>query len=337
VSGGDRGNPDAAFVFEEATVQIGYTLMGEQRSPRDLVRDAVTAEQAGFDFLVASDHYSPWLEVQGHSPYVWTVLGAVAQATQAIPFMTYVTCPIIRYHPAVVAQKAATLAVLSDGRFSLGVGAGENLNEHVVGQGWPPADIRHRMLREALGIIRELWTGSYVNHSGAHFEVHSAKLYDLPEEPVRIGVAGSGSSSCTLAAELGDFFIGTEPKPELREKYTAAGGSGELVGQFPVVYGPDADAAGSLLREQFRWGTLGWKVQAELPGPVSFDAASQFVRDEDMASAGAWGPDVEPYLEKVRAFAEAGYDRVALVQVGPDQEQFCEWFTAVLKPAVAEL
>lgn len=318
-------------------MQIGYTLMGEQRSPKDLVRDAVLAEQAGFDFLVASDHYSPWLEVQGHSAYVWTVLGAVAQATEAIPFMTYVTCPIVRYHPAVVAQKAATLAALSDGRFSLGVGAGENLNEHVVGQGWPPVDVRHEMLREALAIIRELWSGSYVNHHGEHFDVESAKIYDLPEEPIRIGVAGSGSSSCAVAAEFGDFLIGTEPQPDLQEKYLAAGGSGEMVGQFPVVYGADAAAANHLLREQFRWGALGWKVQAELPGPVNFDAASQFVRDEDMADVGAWGPDVALYLEKLQAFADAGYSKVALVQVGPDQEQFCEWFTSTLKPAIAGL
>jgi G6PDH family F420-dependent oxidoreductase len=318
-------------------VQIGYTLMGEQRSPKDLVRDAVLAEQAGFDFLVASDHYSPWLEVQGHSAYVWTVLGAVAQATEAIPFMTYVTCPIVRYHPAVVAQKAATLAALSDGRFSLGVGAGENLNEHVVGQGWPPVDVRHEMLREALAIIRELWGGSYVNHHGEHFDVESAKIYDLPEKPIRIGVAGSGSSSFAVAAEFGDFLIGTEPQPDLQEKYLAAGGSGEMVGQFPVVYGADAAAANHLLREQFRWGALGWKVQAELPGPVNFDAASQFVRDEDMADVGAWGPDVALYLEKLQAFADAGYSKVALVQVGPDQEQFCEWFTSTLKPAIAGL
>ncbi len=318
-------------------MEIGYTLMGEQRSPKDLVRDAVTAEAAGFDFLVASDHYSPWLEVQGHSPYTWTVLGAVAQATERIPFMTYVTCPIVRYHPAVVAQKAATLALLSDGRFSLGVGAGEQLNEHVVGQGWPPVTTRHDMLREALVIIRELWKGEYVTFHGAHFDVEDAKLYDLPDEQVRIGVAGSGTSSCTLAAELGDFFIGTEPKPELKQKYVAAGGSGEMVGQFPVVYGPDADAALTTLHEQFRWGTLGWKVQAELPGPVNFDAAAKHVRPEDMAEAGAWGPDLDPYLEKLSAFRDAGYERVALVQVGQEQEAFCDWFRTTLAPAAARL
>jgi len=318
-------------------MQIGYTLMGEQRGPKELVADAVRAEEAGFDFLVASDHYSPWLEVQGHSPYTWTVLGAVAQATQSIPFMTYVTCPIVRYHPAVVAQKAATLALLSDGRFSLGLGAGEKLNEHVVGRGWPPVDVRHQMLREAIEIIRQLWAGSYVDHHGAHFEVHSAKLYDLPEQPVQIGVAGSGPSSCRLAAELGDFFIGTEPKPRLRELYTGAGGTGGMVGQFPVVYGEDAQAGNALLREQFRWAALGWKVQSELPGPVGFDAASAAVREQDMADVGAWGPDVAPYVEKLRTFADAGYDRVALVQVGPDQQQFCDWFASTLRPAVADL
>ena len=318
-------------------VEIGYTLMGEQRSPKDLVRDAVLAEQAGFDFMVASDHYSPWLEVQGHSPYTWTVLGAVAQATERIPFMTYVTCPIVRYHPAVVAQKAATLAVLSDGRFSLGVGAGENLNEHVVGQGWPPADVRHEMLCEALEIIRELWGGGYVNFRGDHFDVESAKLYDLPDEPIRIGVAGSGTSSCTLAAEMGDFFIGTEPKPELREKYRAAGGDGELVGQFPGCYGTDAQAAQRTLHENFKWGTLGWKVQAELPGPVNFEAAAQYVRPDDMSDAGVWGPDVDRWVEKVRTFADAGYSRIALVQVGPEQEAFCDWFASTLKPALTDL
>jgi G6PDH family F420-dependent oxidoreductase len=318
-------------------VEIGYTLMTEQRGPQDLVRDAVAAERAGFDFLVASDHFHPWLEEQGHAPAAWPVLGAVAQATQTIPFMTYVTCPLLRYHPAVVAQQAATLALLSDGRFSLGLGAGENLNEHVVGRGWPPADVRHAMLREAIEIIRSLWEGGWTNYRGQHFDVESAKLYDLPPTPVRIGVAASGTQSCALAAELGDFLIGTEPEPALRERYRAAGGTGEQVGQFPVRWDADAEAAQQLLRDQFRWAALGWKVQAELPGPPGFDAASQFVRPEDMASVGAWGPDVGPYLEKLQAFADAGYSRVALVQVGDGQEEFCEWVASELAPAARSL
>jgi G6PDH family F420-dependent oxidoreductase len=317
-------------------MDLGFTLMSEQRAPRDLVRDAVLAESTGFDFLVASDHFHPWLEEQGHAPAVWPVLGAVAQATERIPFMTYVTCPILRYHPAVVAQQAATVALLSEGRFSLGVGAGENLNEHVVGRGWPPADVRHQMLRESLEVIRALWEGGWTSYRGRHVTVESAKLYDLPETPVRIGVAASGRQSCALAADLGDFLIGTEPKPSLQQDYRAAGGGGELVGQFPVAFGPDAQAANQLLRDQFRWAGLGWKVQAELPGPPAFDAASQFVRPEDMASVGAWGPDVEPYLDTLGQFAEAGYTRVAFVQVGPEQQAFCSWAASTLLPAARE-
>lgn len=314
-------------------VRIGYTLMGEQRSPKDLVRDAVAAEAAGFDFLVASDHFHPWLEVQGHSPYTWSVLGAVAQATERVPFMTYVTCPILRYHPAVVAQKAATVALLSDGRFSLGLGAGENLNEHVVGSGWPPADIRHEMLVEAVEVIRGLWRGGWFDYRGEHYEVESAKLYDLPDEPVRIGIAVSGAQSARLAAQEGDFLIGTEPKPELRRQYEQAGGDGESVGQFPVCFGSDAGRAQELLHEQFRWGRLGWKVMAELPGPPAFEAASQFVRPDDMAGAAAWGPDVEPYLDLLGTYVDAGYDSVALVQVGDDQDGFCAFYAEELAPA----
>ena len=314
-------------------MEIGYTLMGEQRGPRELVSDAVAAEAAGFDFLVASDHFSPWLESQGHSPYTWTVLGAVAQATSRIPFMTYVTCPILRYHPAVVAQKAATLQILAEGRFSLGLGAGEQLNEHVVGKPWPPVDVRHEMLNEAVDIIRALWGGGFVNHRGTHFTVESAKLYDVPDDLPRIGVAASGKQSTRLAAERGDFLIATEPKREIVEAYRAAGGTGEAVGQFAVCFGEEHKSL-QMLHEQFRWMGLGWKVNSELPGTAAFDSASQFVREEDMGSLGAWGKDVGRYAEKVQAFADAGFDRVAMVQVGPEQQEFCDFFASELKAAL---
>lgn len=194
--------------------------------------------------------------------------------------MTYVTCPIIRYHPAVVAQKAATVSLLSGGRFSLGLGAGENLNEHVVGRGWPPADVRHEMLREAIEIIRSLFDGGYVNHHGLYFDVESAKLFDPPEEPVDIGVAVSGRSSCELAGQQGDFVIATEPKPELVEMFREAGGEGKPgVAQIPVCWGESEAECRALAREQFRWAAGGWKVQAELPNPVNFDATrSSFAR-----------------------------------------------------------
>ncbi|NHC14451.1 LLM class F420-dependent oxidoreductase [Motilibacter deserti] len=318
--------------------RIGYTIMGEQAGPRQLVRDAVRAEQVGYDFLVSSDHYNPWLRAQGHSPYAWTVLGAVAQATERIPFMTYVTCPLFRYHPAVVAQKAATLALLSEGRFTLGLGAGENLNEHVVGGGWPPVDVRHEMFEEALEIIRELFDGGYVTFHGEHYDVESAKLWDLPDEPVKIGVAVSGEQSCTLAGSYADLMIATEPKPELGEYFDAAGGRGKpRVGQLPVCFDRDKDAAVQRAHEQFRWFGLTWKVNAELPGPTAFEAASQFVKPDDVAESIPCGPDVAAFVEGVKPFVEAGFTDVALVQIGADsQDAFLDWSESELLPALRE-
>jgi G6PDH family F420-dependent oxidoreductase len=204
--------------------EFGYTMLCEQTPPKQLVTDLVRAEAAGFDFSVISDHYFPWLERQGHSPYAWSVLGAAAHATERIPLMTFVTCPTIRYHPAVVAQKAATMGALSDGRFTLGVGAGENLNEHVVGRGWPSADIRHEMLAEAVEIIHELFEGGYVNYRGEYYDVESAKLYDRPDRAVPIAMAVSGGRSVRLAAKWADALIATEPDGALVAGFEEAGG-----------------------------------------------------------------------------------------------------------------
>ena len=316
-------------------MKIGYTMMCEQRGPKDLVDDIVLAEQAGFDFSVISDHYFPWLEEQGHSPYAWSVLGAAAVRTSRIGLMTYVTCPTFRYHPAVVAQKAATVALLSDGRFRLGVGAGENLNEHIVGGGWPGADVRHERLREAIEIIQSLWRGGYVNYRGRHFDVESAKLFDLPEETIELGVAVSGKQSCDLAGEVADIAIAVEPERDLVTLFGDAGGKGKpVVGQAGCCYDPDEAAALKLAHDQFRWFASGWKVNAELPGPQSFDAASSFVREEDIARQIPHGPEVEAYVDGAKAFADAGFTELAFVQIGPEQARFCEWFAETLKPAL---
>src|SRR3954469_11361619 len=225
-------------------VAIGYTIMGEQAGPKQLGADASRAEEVGFDFIAASDHHNPWLVAQGHSPYTWSVLGAVAHATERIELMTYVTCPTMRYHPVVVAQKAATIQLLSDGRFTLGLGAGENLNEHVVGRGWPAVDVRHEMLVDALEIIRAMLDGETVTHRGKHLDAVGAKLWDLPEQPVPIGVAVSGARSCALAGEHADVMIAVDPEPELTERFDAAGGAGKRrVGQVPVSYDEDEAAA----------------------------------------------------------------------------------------------
>lgn len=320
-------------------VRIGYTMMGEQCGPRELVDDLVRAEAAGFDFSVASDHYFPWLEEMGHSPYVWSVLGAAAQATSTIPLMTYVTCPTMRYHPAVVAQKAATVQLLSGGRFRLGLGAGENLNEHVVGGGWPGADVRHGMLAEAVEIIRELFRGGYVNHRGTHYQVESARLWDVPEQQVPIGIAVSGDQSCALAGRLADLVIAVEPDRSLLESFGRQGGAGKpSVGQLPVCYDPDRDAAVARAHRLFRWFGGGWKVNAELPGPASFAAASQFVTPQDVAQSIPCGDDVDAFAEAVRTFADAGFTEIALVQIGgTHQRDFLDWAEKRLLPQVQQL
>jgi len=303
------------------TLQIGYTMMCEQAPPRQLVDDLVAAEAAGFDFSVISDHYFPWLDAQGHAPYAWSVLGAAAWATDRIPLMTYVTCPIKRYHPAVVAQKAATVQLLSGGRFTLGLGGGENLNEHVTGGGWPPANTRHEMLRESVEIIKELFEGGYVTRHGRHYDVDSAKLWDLPDTPPDIGIAVSGQQSCELAGELADVMVAVEPEPELGQMFDAAGGRGKpRVGQQPISWDTDRDAALARAHEQFRWFAGGWKVNAELPGTAAFDAASQFVTPDDVAGQIPCGTDIDAVVKAVKPFADAGFTHVALVQIGGDAQ-----------------
>ena len=318
--------------------RIGYTMMCEQSPPDQLVRDVQQAESAGFEFSVISDHYFPWLEAQGHSGYTWSILGAAAQATERIGLMTYVTCPILRYHPAVVAQKASTVQILSGGRFRLGLGAGENLNEHVVGQRWPAVGERHEMLEEAVEIIMRLLEGEHVNHRGTHFDVESAHLYDRHERRPPIGVAVSGRDSCALAGRRADIMIATDPKGELVEMFEAAGGGGKpRVGQLAVSYDPDRGTAVQRAHEQFRWFGLGWKVNTDLPAPSSFEAATQSVRPEDVAAQIPCGSDVEELAEKLRAFVDAGFTEVALVQIGADQGPFIRWAEADLLPALRSL
>lgn len=317
-------------------MRFGYTLMTEQSGPRALVQHARAAEQAGFNFTAMSDHYSPWLVSQGHAPYAWSVLGAVAQVTEKVELMTYVTAPVIRYHPAVVAQKAATIGLLSQDRFLLGVGAGESLNEHVVGRGWPPVNVRHEMLSEALEIIRALFDGGYVNFSGRHFRVDSAKLWDRPQRRVPIGVAVSGEQSVQRFAAVADAMIAVTPNAALCRSWDTAGGGYRKIGLLPVCWDTDRSAAIQRAHQQFRWFAGGWKVNAELPGPAAFAAATQFVRPDDVAAKIPCGPDIEPIVSAVSTFAEAGYTDLALVQIGGEQHQsdFFDFAERDLLPAL---
>ncbi|MGU3436337.1 LLM class F420-dependent oxidoreductase [Actinomycetes bacterium M1A6_2h] len=304
---------------------FGYTLMTEQSGPKELVKYAVAAEDAGFDFEVSSDHFSPWLAAQGHAPYAWAVLGAVAHATSRVHLYTYVTAPTIRYHPAIVAQKAATLQILADGRFTLGLGSGENLNEHVVGEGWPSIDKRQDMFEEALKIIRELQSGELLTWAGEHYRVDSARLWDTPDVPLEIAVAVSGDKSIERFAPLAEHLVAVEPKAELVEKWDAvkAGSKSKKIGQIPISWDPDEKVATERAHEQFRWFAGGWKVNADLPTTAGFAGATQFVRPEDVADSIPCGPDLDNIVDKVKPYWEAGFTDIALVQVGGDtQDRF---------------
>ncbi|MBV9089064.1 MAG: LLM class F420-dependent oxidoreductase [Mycobacteriaceae bacterium] len=321
--------------------RFGYTLMTEQSGPKELVRYAVSAENVGFDFEVSSDHYFPWLAAQGHAPNAWTMLGAVAHATDRVELFTYVTCPIMRYHPAVVAQQAATLQILADGRFTLGLGAGENLNEHVVGRGWPTVDRRHEMLREAIEIIRELFGGELVSWKGEHFQVDSARLWDVPETPVPIGVAVSGKKSVEMFAPLGDHMIAVEPKKDLVEAWhhtrqaTGLPHGERVIGQIPVCWDTDRDAAIRRAHDQFRWFGGGWGVNADLPTTAGFAAATSFVSPDDVADNIPCGPDLDAIVESVSAYWEAGFTDIALVQIGDETQD--RFLSEAAKPLLDKL
>jgi G6PDH family F420-dependent oxidoreductase len=312
--------------------RFGYTLMTEQSGPRELVRYAQAAEDRGFDLLVSSDHYSPWLESQGHSPYAWTLLGAVAQATERVELMTYVTCPTMRYHPAVVAQSSATLQILAEGRFILGLGSGERLNEHTIGEGWPGADVRQDMLAEAIEVIRKLHEGDLVTHRGEFFDVDTARVWDLPEHGVPIATAVSGEAGIERFAPLSDHLIAVEPDGSLIETWNAVDGAPRIgdssdgaraIGQIPICWDPDEDTAKKRAHDQFRWFGGGWAVNADLPTPAGFAGATQFVTPDDVAESIPCGPDLDAVVEAVSAYWKAGFTDIALVQIGDEgQEEF---------------
>lgn len=318
-------------------MKIGYKLIAEAYSPQEMVRQAIRAEEVGFDFVEVSDHFHPWFDTQNHSGFAWSMLAAAAARTERIELATGVTCPFIRYHPAVIAQAAATTALLSEGRFTLGIGSGERLNEHVVGRGWPAVSVRHEMLRESLEIIRLLWSGGYHSYEGKHLTLEDARVFDLPETPPRVVVAAGGPAAARLAAELGDGIFATEPKPELTNSYAAAGGYGPKYGEVPLSWASDEADAVTSAHEKFRFGLTGWKVQAELPNPVNFEAATAFVTEEDMAETFGCGPDVNRHLAVAQQFVDAGFDHLALINAGPDPNGFFDFFAKELAGPIRSL
>ncbi len=315
-------------------MRIGYFLASEEFDPRAMVRQAQLAQDHGMSGLWISDHFHPWTGEQGQSPFVWTTLGAVVQATH-LPIATAVTCPIMRIHPAIIAQAAATVGVLSEGRFTLGLGSGEALNEHILGDPWPSADVRLAMLEESVEVIRALFSGEVVDHDGTYYRVEHARLYTLPAEPVPVFISGFGPKAASLAGRIGDGFINTKPDADLVAAFRDNGGRGKpMQAGLKVCWAPSAEEG---LETAHRvWGTsaLPGELSQVLPTPEHFEQAVTLVKPEMLEGSAPCGPDPQPYVETIRKYADAGFDELYIEQIGPRQEEFFEFFVKELEPAL---
>jgi coenzyme F420-dependent glucose-6-phosphate dehydrogenase len=312
---------------------LGYALSSEEHAPHDLVRYAQQAEEVGFAFALISDHYHPWIDQQGHSPFVWSVIGGIAQVTQRLTLGTGVTCPTMRIHPAIIAQAASTSAALMPGRFFLGVGTGENLNEHILGDRWPPHDMREAMLEEAVEIIRTLWQGDTLTYRGEYYTVENARIYTLPEQLPPILMAASGPRAAECAGRIADGLITTAPDAELLKRFEAAGGSDKpSYGQLTVCWAQDEASARHIAYTYWPTAAVRGELSQELPTPAHFEQATKMVREEDVAEAIICGPDPERHMAGVKEFIDAGYDHVYVHQIGPDQEGFFRFYEQEVLP-----
>jgi coenzyme F420-dependent glucose-6-phosphate dehydrogenase len=313
--------------------ELGYTLSSEEHRPNDLVRNARAAEEAGFEFLSISDHFHPWVDAQGQSPFVWSVIGAVANATDRIRLGTGVTCPTIRIHPAIVAQAAATSQVMLEGRFYLGVGTGEELNEHVVGARWPGPQERLGMLEEAIEVMRLLWQGGYQSHYGEHYTVEQAQIFTLPDEPPPIHVAAAQPNAAQLAGRLGDALITTSPDEDLKAEFEQAGGKGKpCYGQLDVCYAETEEEGRKTAREIWPNSAMGGPLGQELAITSHYEAVAELVTEEQVGESVICGPDPEQHLEAIREYGDAGYTHVFVHQIGPDQQGFLRFYADKILP-----
>ena len=313
--------------------RIGYFLSCEEYPPEVLVEQAVAAEEAGFDSLWISDHIHPWNDAQGNSPFVWTVIGALSQAC-SLPVMTAVTCPTVRQHPLLVAHAAATCARMLDGRFTLGVGTGEALNEHVLGTVWPSFDVRLQMLEEAVGLIRELWEGGVVDHHGPHYTVENARLYSLPDQPPPIHVSGFGPRAVRAAADIGDGYVGTGKDPELVELFAQESGGKPAGTGTKVAWAATEDEGVEYAHHLWATAGLPGELAQVLPSPRHFEQAATLVTQDAIRESVVAGPDVEAHAGNLVEHLEAGYDQVHVANMGPHWRAMIEAYGAEVLPEV---
>jgi len=306
-------------------MQVGYWLSSEEHAPADLVENAKRAEDAGFEHLLISDHFHPWVDAQGHSPFVWSVIGAIAEATSRIRLGTAVTCPLIRMHPAIVAHAAATSQALMDGRFFLSVGTGERLNEHVVGARWPRPDERIEMLSEAIDVIHALLGGEYETYRGKHYTVEQAKLYDAPKDAPPVIVAAAGEDAAKLAGEKGDGYMNTSADEKVVKIFKDAGGKGPLYGKVTGAFAPSMSTAKEIGIERSPNRAMGGALSTELALPRDFQSVAELVREDDLEGALVLGNDPAMWREKIDEFERAGFTHVCLHDVSTHQDEFIEF------------
>jgi coenzyme F420-dependent glucose-6-phosphate dehydrogenase len=318
-------------------VEFGLTLSSEEHEPARLLDIAQRAEECGFDFVSISDHFHPWLDDQGHSPFVWTMLGALAERTKRVAVVVGVTCPIMRIHPAILAQATATTSRLLGDRFTWGVGTGEALNEHILGDKWPPAPERLDMLDEAIDVIRQLWSGDEVSFQGEFFTVENARIYDVPTSSIPIVVSAFGPKAADLAAAVGDGLWVTGGASDTIDLWKDAGGSGPIYSQLDICWNPDREVALDTVEHIWRTAGVPGQLMQDLPTPAHFDTAASIVRREDLADEVIVGADEDRLVDEVRAAANSGVDHLYFHQIGRDQEAFCDAWRGGLAARLAEV
>ena len=311
---------------------IGYFLASEEHGPRELVDAAVAAERAGFATLAISDHFHPWLRAQGQSPFVWTVLGAIAQATREVAMVTAVVCPTTRVHPVITAQAAATTQQLSGGRLIFGIGSGEALNEHIAGARWPAIEVRHEMLEEAMELIQRLWTGQTVDHHGRHYTVENARLYTLPEAPPQVVMSAFGPKAVALAVRIADGYYGAWPAAGLLRRYREQGGTGPAMGELKVCWHEDEDEAVRIAHRTWRHELISGQHSQDLPTTDHFEQIAAAVTEDMVRERCCCGPDPERHVAAIRRYADAGFDEVHVLQMGPDQAGMIEFYRRQVLP-----